>query len=444
MFGIAQGLPGTDIRALHQDRGGTLWAATMTGLARFDGRGFVAVKSAGVPLDGIVAIFEDRAGTLWFGSAGEGLVRFRDGEFKVFTTRDGLASNKVLAFHEDVRGSLWIGSGGGGLTRLRDGRFATIRTSNGLWDGIAQTILEDRAGNLWMTCNRGFYRVSRNELDQFADGRLARVASVGYGASDALRSTTFAGGQSPSGAIDSRGQLWLPSYDGLVVVDPSNVPPPNVAPAVRLEEVKTNGIGQETGQAVMLPPGGGTLSIRYTAMTLIDADRVHFRWRMEGLAADWVETGTGREAFYSSLPHGSYRFQVAASADGQNWSEASAPLDVTVRPFFYQTPWFAALVTICGVGAAAGGLKWRLRQHRRREADLQQRVNRALADVQTLRGLLPICAWCKKVRNDAGYWEQIEVYVRNHSEATFSHGICPECLTQVDPTDAGAQPESHD
>ncbi len=60
-------------------------------------------------------------------------------------------------------------------------------------------------------------------------------------------------------------------------------------------------------------------------------------------------------------------------------------------------------------------------------------MNRALADVQTLRGLLPICAWCKKVRNDGGYWEQIEVYIRDHSAATFSHGICPECMGRIDP-----------
>lgn len=58
-----------------------------------------------------------------------------------------------------------------------------------------------------------------------------------------------------------------------------------------------------------------------------------------------------------------------------------------------------------------------------RNAELQ----RALAEVRRLSGLLPICAWCKKVRDDKGYWKQIEAYVQEHSEAAFSHGICPEC-----------------
>ncbi len=57
----------------------------------------------------------------------------------------------------------------------------------------------------------------------------------------------------------------------------------------------------------------------------------------------------------------------------------------------------------------------------------------ALEKVKTLRGLLPICAACKKIRNDQGYWEQIEAYLKKHSEAEFTHGMCPECLDQFYP-----------
>jgi PAS domain S-box-containing protein len=54
----------------------------------------------------------------------------------------------------------------------------------------------------------------------------------------------------------------------------------------------------------------------------------------------------------------------------------------------------------------------------------------ALAQVRTLRGLIPICAWCKKIRNDGGYWEQLEAYIKNHSEADFTHGMCPDCAKE--------------
>lgn len=61
-------------------------------------------------------------------------------------------------------------------------------------------------------------------------------------------------------------------------------------------------------------------------------------------------------------------------------------------------------------------------------ADLQQ----ALAQVHQLSGMLPICAWCKKIRDDDGYWSEIEAYVARHSDAEFTHGICPDCKAQVE------------
>jgi len=75
-----------------------------------------------------------------------------------------------------------------------------------------------------------------------------------------------------------------------------------------------------------------------------------------------------------------------------------------------------------------------VRQDRRlmeEKAALVRELEAALDSVKVLKGLIPICAHCKKVRNDKGYWEQVETYVRQRSEARFSHGICPDCLEAV-------------
>jgi hypothetical protein len=75
-------------------------------------------------------------------------------------------------------------------------------------------------------------------------------------------------------------------------------------------------------------------------------------------------------------------------------------------------------------------------EHKRAEAErekLIQELQRALAKVKTLSGFLPICMSCKKIRNDKGYWEQVEVYIRDHSEAEFSHGFYPECMKKLYP-----------
>ncbi|MFP3983586.1 MAG: MASE3 domain-containing protein, partial [Desulfurivibrionaceae bacterium] len=66
----------------------------------------------------------------------------------------------------------------------------------------------------------------------------------------------------------------------------------------------------------------------------------------------------------------------------------------------------------------------------REKNELISELQQALIEIKTLRGILPICSFCKKIRDDEGYWSQVEVYVANHSEADFSHSVCPACLEQ--------------
>ncbi|MFH1756421.1 MAG: PAS domain S-box protein [Pseudomonadota bacterium] len=75
-------------------------------------------------------------------------------------------------------------------------------------------------------------------------------------------------------------------------------------------------------------------------------------------------------------------------------------------------------------------------ERKRIEAEREKLVRdlqKALSEVKTLKGIFPICASCKKIRDDKGYWKQIEVYIRDHSEAEFSHGICPDCMKKLYP-----------
>jgi DNA-binding response OmpR family regulator len=72
----------------------------------------------------------------------------------------------------------------------------------------------------------------------------------------------------------------------------------------------------------------------------------------------------------------------------------------------------------------------RLLELQQRLATQVDELAQALAHVKKLRGLLPMCAWCKKIRNDSNYWQQLEVYISEHSEAQFSHGICPACYEE--------------
>lgn len=91
------------------------------------------------------------------------------------------------------------------------------------------------------------------------------------------------------------------------------------------------------------------------------------------------------------------------------------------------------LITILFVTVISFWFEYFREEYRRRAEAEHKRLGEALAQVKALSGLLPICSACKKIRDDQGYWNQIESYIHQHSEARFSHGICPDCMTELYP-----------
>lgn len=376
-YGTAQGLPHVDVRSLLRDRSGQLWVGTKRGLARFDEAAQRFQPVAKLPEESVTVLLEAADGSLWAGTSGEGLLRLQGGVLTEQLKRQpGLDSNWILALHEDAQGALWIGTNGEGLSRRApDGRLARVRAEHGLWDDVILSLLPDRRGQLWISSNRGFFRVAKAELEAFLEGRQPRVHSVGYGPGDALRSTTFAGGLQPAGAVDAQGRVWLPSLRGVVIADPGRLPDGDRAPAVHLREISVDGqwSGPPEG-GLRLPAGSAPLTLRYAADTVLNAERVRFRFQMAGLSDSWIDTGKEREARFPALPPGQYQFRVAASLDGQHWQE-SAPLEVVVPPLLHQSPWVRLGGLLLLVGLVYAGFRWRTRQLYRHEAALRQLVD---------------------------------------------------------------------
>jgi hypothetical protein len=425
----AQGLSSDVVRALYCAEDGSVWIGTYGGGLNRLRNGTVQALTTkdGLPNDIVFAILPARAGGLWIGTYGGGLARLQDGRLRAYGSREGLSNDYVLALHEDGDGVLWIGTFGGGLVRLKDGRFRSYTTKDGLYDDVVYQILEDSAGYLWMGSDKGVFRVSKQSLAAHAQGG-APLSFTSYGRADGMKSSQCISGAQPAGLRTRDGRLWFPTTRGVAVVDPGQLKVDARPPPVVIEEVLVDGraIGPERP-----PPGRGRLEIRYTALSFVSPEKVQFRYRLAGFDDDWVDAGSRRTAYYTNLPPGAYEFRVTASnADGV-WNETGAALRVEIAPHFYETRWFYALVVLAMLLVGAGIYHVRVLNLRRRERELARRVDEALARIQVLDGLLPICAWCKKVRDDKGYWNQIEAYVSTHSRAEFTHGICPECSSSM-------------
>src|SRR5207247_11258951 len=181
-------------------------------------------------LGGPLRAQQDCEGTIWIGSHGSGLCRLEDGRFTRFTAADGLAGNIAAVVHEDESGALWIG-GVDGLTRYKQGRFAKITMREALFDNQVFSLQDDDDGNYWMNCHRGIDRAPKQQLNEVADGKRARVECVSYGAADGMLSTEANGGSLPGSCKTRDGRLWFPTVKGVVVIDPKTVrsnadPPP--------------------------------------------------------------------------------------------------------------------------------------------------------------------------------------------------------------------------
>jgi ligand-binding sensor domain-containing protein len=429
-----QGLPAEPIRVIHEDRDGALWVGTTGGgVARVrDGRATVFRETQGLANDSVKAMAEGRDGALWVGTF-DGLSRYEGGRWTTFREKDGLSSAEIDALRVDADGTLWIGTDGGGLVRYRDGHFAAATVREGLFDNLVFSILDDDRGNFWMSCNRGVYRVARRELEELFAGRRRAVTSVSYGEADGMASAECNGSFQSAAWRARDGRLWFPTVAGIAVLDPVTLRDDPQPPPVLIERVLADGRETATLRGARFPAGTRSLEFQYTGLSLVGPERIRFRHRLEGFDADWTEAGTRRSAFYTNLGPGSYVFRVAACNAEGIWKDAGTSLAFSIAPRLTQRPVFLASLALAALATAFTVYLLRVRGLRRRARELEAGIADALSKVRTLRGLFPICASCKKIRDDKGYWSQIEGYVREHSEAEFSHSICPDCIRDLYP-----------
>ena len=353
------------VSSILEDRNGQIWLGTESGLAQFRDGQIVKLhrQEDGLVHNQVVFMMEGRAGALWVGTT-NGLSRFIDGAFTNFTTRESLSNGYVRAIYEDQDGALWIGTYGGGLNRLKDGQITAITTKHGLHDDFVSRILADGNDQFWMLGNRGVFRVSRQQLNDFIAGRNKTIFCVVHDAADGMTPSEGNGGNQPAGWRMQDGQLWFPTIEGVAIVDPAmnNTQPPPVI----IEEAFLDGEPRNTRQPLFMKSSEEQLEIHYTGLSFGKPEQVHFRYKLIGLDNDWIDAGTRRVAYYPHPRSGTYEFNVVAISPDGIWSAEPARLVITVNPPFWHTYWF-----LCLIGLSFMALSWLL--YRGRVATLNRR-----------------------------------------------------------------------
>ncbi|MCW5550611.1 MAG: hypothetical protein KIS67_00455 [Verrucomicrobiae bacterium] len=390
------------IRALLPARDGALWVAAATGLNLLHGEQRTQFTiTNGLAHNDVRALLEDREGRLWIGTYGAGLQSYYDGQFKTYSTNDGLSNNFVWALHEDAEGALWVGTASG-LNRLRDEQFTVFNTHHELPDNLVNFILEDDLGQLWISHDRGIYRARLAALNDVAEGRATRVQCVSYTTADGLPSDETNGQKSyPAGCKTRDGRLWFPTTRGVAVFDPKLHREELAPPKPVIEQIRATGelvydlnprdpfaanqtrtLEQRAG-VFQLPAGSGrVLEFDFTANTFVSAEKSRFRCRLLGMGERWIDLGTRREAFFTNLKPGNYRFEVVAANHHGVWQETPAVFAFYLAPFFHETVWFRGGTVAVLLLGAAGVYAWRVRELRRiQRLEQQAALNRERARI---------------------------------------------------------------
>jgi len=429
----AQGLPDARVHSLYEDHDGRLWASTAAGLASLaPPRGARAapgqpaerfVRVDGVPGREIYSITGDDAGNLWL-SGNEGLIRLHQGRFveslpwsafgrrqqakvivadrgglwlsfwqdggvmhvkdgkvlATYTAAEGLGAGHVAGLRLAADGTVWAATEDGGLSRIKDGRVATLGVGQGLPCNTIHWSIVDDDGALWLYTACGLIRILGEDLAAWEADPAHRVAPKTWGAADgvpllALTPAYF----NPPVAKASDGRLWMVSGADAQVLDPARLPFNPLPPPVHIESLVADHTAYAVAPGLRLPPQVRDMTIQFTALSLVDPKNTRFRYRLDGHDTDWQEVVDRRQASYTNLPPGAYRFQVKAANNSGIWNEDGAQLAFSIEPAFHQTTWFRVLTGLLLVLLVVSVFQVRMRMRMRRlrlqlEATVEARV----------------------------------------------------------------------
>jgi signal transduction histidine kinase/ligand-binding sensor domain-containing protein len=341
------------IQAATRDGSGDLWLSLPpSGVYRRIGERWTAFGGqSGLPREPAIVLTTDESGRTWFGYMANRVALLERDTVRLFNREQGLSVGNVLALH--VRGAnVWVG-GELGLATFVGGRFRPVTGKGGTVFRGTSGIVQTPDGEVWLHGTIGITRIPKTEVQRALQDSTYRVENERLDFRDGLEGTALQIRPQPTLITGTDGRLWFPTTTQVAWIDPRAIPRNTVPPPVVIRRVTAGNTTYPIKPNLRLPIHTTALRIDYTALSLSIPERVRFRYQLVGIDPGWQDAGGRREAFYTNLRPGSYRFRVTAANDDGLWNRTGASLDFTIPPAFTQTRWFVAIWV-----AALGMLLW--------------------------------------------------------------------------------------
>lgn len=247
--------------------------------------------------------------------------------------------------------------GDNGLSRIRGDRVQTLDAGRyPILKGI--TGIAPQGERIWLVGAAGIFRVSARALDRAFASPGTPIAAEQFGAGEGYTARDPAYNANDI-AIDNQGTVWVATSQGLLKLLPSRQPRNRLPPKVSVSRVEAPQLARD-GTGYFLPAGSDRIGFEFAALSLVDAPRNRYRYRLEGIDRDWVEGGTRRRADFVGLGPGAYVFRVIGSNSDGVWSRKAAVVRFSIAPYFWQTWWFRLLLLLTSGIALLLFVRWRL------------------------------------------------------------------------------------
>ena len=375
--------------------GAQVWISGVPGPLRYDqGKWSRIIVDPLVPTGAPQSMVSDAQGRLLGYLGNRSLYRFEGDHFvKIWDQADmAIRFINVLVRHGD---DILIG-GTMGMARYDGKRFVVL--SRDLYPEFDEVsgIAVDPKGLTWLLARRGLIRLKTAELKQAFDHPGRPIEMRIFGPDDGLDDNSTAFGANNL-ALAADGRLWLGTTNGFYWFDPGHLYRNTLAPPVVVRSLTARGVAYPARAGLSLPKGTTDLQIDYTALSFSNPGRVRFRYRLAGLDDQWVDPGARRQAIYTNLGPGNYRFQVIAANEDGVWNRTGAALDFTIPPTFVQSRLFL-LLCIAATVLLAIALLWlwmrlmsaRIRGRIEERMHERERIAREIHDtlLQSVQGLI--------------------------------------------------------
>jgi signal transduction histidine kinase/ligand-binding sensor domain-containing protein/CheY-like chemotaxis protein len=380
-LGVADGLPGVELRSLEWDPEGRLWiglrdrgavrytpprsgAPGEDAPGRFDR---VPIGKEGRMDVSVYTLLWDSQDRLWAGTEGQGLARHIAGEdegagrFELIASSHGLDHPNVNDIVEDAKGRLWLGCDNGGLYEFDGSRFHDVARDRAVSRENVYLVSASGDDAILVGTNRGLYRYEP-DIDSF----------VHYG-----RTEGFTGLETNVHARhrDREGNTWIGTITGAVLYNPAGTAADRVPPTVSITGVE---VGFEPVSLEAEPRFSydrNRLAFQFLGISMRAPDHVRYRYKLEGFDDDWSPPTDQTSASYANLPPGRYTFRVTATSRTGHRASKPAVYSFSILAPFWMTWWFyAASFSLAAIGVW-GLVHWRVRHVERLNKRLETMVD---------------------------------------------------------------------